>query len=168
MTAAAILMGDGIDCLQRAGIASLRVASTARGITALITLLLFAFTGMEAERSLALWRRNPSLDLAGAHWLHLRAADNARLRTTVAAIRRNCREVLTVPRMASFSLWSEVPMVEPKRIISGPEDIREEDVREVREHEGGCVLVSPNTYRFWREIRAPPTRTGCCGKLKRL
>ena len=42
-------------------------------------------------------------------------------------------------------------MVEPKRIASGPQDIREEEVREVREHEGGCVLVSPNTYLFWRK-----------------
>jgi len=152
ITAAAILMADGIDCLQRTEIASaLRLAPAARGITALIALLLFAFTGVEASRSLAEWRRNPSLDVAGAHWLHLPPADHARLRTTVAAIRRNCREVLTVPRMPSFSLWSEVPMVEPKRITSGPEDVREE-VREVREHEGGCVLVSPNTYLFWREI----------------
>jgi len=91
--------------------------------------------------------------VAGAHWLHLPPADQARLRTTVAAIRRNCREVLTVPRMPSFSLWSEVPMVEFRRIASGPEDVREEEVRELREHEGGCVLVSPNTYLFWREIR---------------
>ena len=44
-------------------------------------------------------------------------------------------------------------MVEPKRITSGPEDVREEEVREVREHEGGCVLVSTNTYLFWREKR---------------
>jgi hypothetical protein len=154
MTAAAILMADGIDCLQRAGIASaLRLAAAARGITALIVLLLFAFTGVEAARSLAEWRRNPSLEVAGAHWLHLPPADHARLHTTVAAISRNCQEVLTVPRMPSFSLWSEVPMVEPKRITSGPEDVREEEVRKVREHEGGCVLVSPNTYLFWREIR---------------
>jgi hypothetical protein len=54
--------------------------------------------------------------------------------------------------MASFSLWSEVPMVEPKRITLGREDIREEEVREVREHQGGCVLVSPTTYMLWREI----------------
>jgi hypothetical protein len=154
MTAAAILMGDGIDCLQRAGIAStFRVAPAARGVTALIGLLLFAFTGVEAARSLAEWRRNPSLDVAGAHWLHLPPADQARFRTTVAAISRNCREVLTVPRMPSFSLWSEVPMVEPKRIISGPEDIREEEVRAVLEHEGGCVLVSQNTYEFWRMMK---------------
>src|SRR5262249_50898143 len=110
-------------------------------------------TGVEASRSLAEWRRNPSLDVAGAHWLHLPPADQARLRTTVAAIRRNCRGVLTVPRMPSFSLWSEVQMVEPQRITSGPEDVREEEVREVREHEGGCVLVSLNTYLFWREKR---------------
>jgi hypothetical protein len=153
ITAAAILMGDGIECVQRAGIAStLRVAPAARRITALIALLLFAFTGAEAARSLAEWRRNPSLDLAGAHWLHVPLADHARLRTTVAAIGRNCREVLTVPRMPSFSLWSEVPMVEPKRIASGPQDIREEEVREVREHEGGCVLVSEWTYQFLREF----------------
>ena len=154
ITAAAILMGDGIDCVQRAGIAStLRVAPAARRVTALIGLLLFAFTGVEAARSLAEWRRNPSLDVATAHWLHVPQPDHARLRTTVAAISRNCREVLTVPRMPSFSLWSEVPMVEPKRIASGPQDIREEEVREVREHEGGCVLVSQNTYLFWREMR---------------
>jgi hypothetical protein len=153
MTTAAILMGDGIECLQRAGIAStLRVALAARGITTLIALLVFAFTGVEAGRSLAEWRRNPSLDLAGAHWLHLPPTDHARLRTTAVAINRNCREVLTVPRMPSFSLWSEVPMVEPKRIISGPQDIREKDVREVREHEGGCVLVSQSTDQFWREM----------------
>jgi hypothetical protein len=153
MTAAAILMADGIDCLQRAGVAStLRAAPAARGITGLIAFLLLAFTGVEAGRSLAEWRRNPSLDLAGAHWLHLPPADHARLRTTAAAISRNCRELLTVPRMPSFSLWSEVPMVELKRIISGPQDIREEDVREVREHEGGCVLVSQSTDLFWREM----------------
>jgi hypothetical protein len=150
MTAAAILMADGIDCLQRAGIAStLRLAPAARGITALIALLLFAFTGVDAARSLAEWRRNPSLDVAGAHWLHLPPTDDARLRTIVAAIRRNCQEVLTVPRMPSFSLWSEVQMVEPKRITSGSE----EDVREVREHEGRCVLVSPNAYLFWSQLR---------------
>jgi hypothetical protein len=155
MTAAAILMGDGIDCLERAGIAStFHVAPAARRVTALIGLLLFAFTGVEAARSLAQWRRNPSLDLAGAHWLHLPPADHARLRTTVAAISRDCREVLTVPRMPSFSLWSDVPMVEPKWITSGPEDIREEEVREIREHEGGCVLVSPRTYQFWRKFTA--------------
>jgi hypothetical protein len=155
MTAAAILMADGIDCLQRAGIGSaLRLAPAARGITALIALLLFAFTGVEASQSLAEWRRNPSLDVAGAHWLHLPPADQARLRTTVAAIRRNCRGVLTVPRMPSFSLWSEVQMVEPKRITAGPEDVREEEVREVREHAGGCVLVSEWTYQFWRATGA--------------
>jgi hypothetical protein len=109
--------------------------------------------GQEAARSLAEWRRNPALDVAGAHRLRLPPADQSRLHTTVAAIRRNCREVLTVPRMPSFSLWSEVPMVEPKRITSGREDIREEEVREVREHEGGCVLVSPTTYLLWRELR---------------
>jgi hypothetical protein len=43
-------------------------------------------------------------------------------------------------------------MVELKRITSGPDDIRVEDVREVREHEGGCVLVSQSTDRFWREM----------------
>jgi len=61
--------------------------------------------------------------------------------------------VLTVPRMPSFSLWSKVPMVEPKRITSSPEDIREEEVRDVREREGGCVLVSEWTYQFWRQMR---------------
>ena len=25
-------------------------------------------------------------------------------------------------------------------------------MREVREHEGGCVLVSPSTYLFWRKF----------------
>jgi hypothetical protein len=154
ITAAAILIADGIDCLQRAGITStLRVAPIARGITALIALLLFAFIGVEAAQSLAEWRRNPSLDLAGARWLHVPPAYHAQWRTTVAAMSRNCREVLTVPRMPSFSIWSEVPMVEPKRITSAPDDIREEEVREVREHEGGCVLVSQNTYLFWHEMR---------------
>jgi hypothetical protein len=156
ITAAAILIADGIDCLQRKGVTStLRVAPAACGITALIAVLLFAFIGVKAVRSLAEWRRNPSLDLAGAHWLRVPPAYHAQLRTTVAAISRNCREVLTVPRMPSFSLWSKVPIVEPKRITSGPDDIREEEVREVREHEGGCVLVSQNTYLFWHEMRGP-------------
>jgi hypothetical protein len=44
-------------------------------------------------------------------------------------------------------------MVEPKWIIFRPTDIREVDVRELREREGGCVLVSQNTYQFWREMR---------------
>jgi hypothetical protein len=150
MTAAAILMADGIDCLQAAGISSmLRVAPAVQRITALIALVMFAVTGVETVRSLTRWRRNPSLDVAGAHWLRLPTTDHVRLRATVAAINENCREVLTVPRMASFSFWSEVPMVEPKRITSGPEDIREEEVREIREYVGGCVLVSQNTYLFW-------------------
>jgi hypothetical protein len=119
----------------------------------MIAVVLFAFTGVEAARSLAEWRRNPSLDVAGAHWLHLPPADDARLRTTVAAISQNCRELLSVPRMPSYSLWSMVPMAEPKWITSGPEDIREEEVREIREHEGGCVLVSQDTYLFWRKIK---------------
>jgi hypothetical protein len=55
--------------------------------------------------------------------------------------------------MPSFSLWSEVRLVEPKRITSGPEDIRAEEVREVGEHERGCVLVSHDTYLFWRKIK---------------
>jgi hypothetical protein len=163
MTAAAILMGDGIECLQRAGMA----APAARRITALIALLLFAFTGVEAARCLAVWRRNPSLDLAGAHWLHLSPADDDRLRTTVAAIRRNCRELLTVPRMGSFSLWSEVPMIEPNRISSGPEDIREGEVREVGEHEGGCVLVSERTYQFWRDNKGATDADGLLPEIKR-
>jgi len=145
-------MGDGIDRLQRAGIAStLRVAPAARGITALIALWPLAFTGVEAGLS----QENGGELLAGPGWgaLASPAADRpCRLRTTAAAISRNCREVLTVPRMPSFSLWSEVPMVEPKRIISGAQDIREEDVREVREHEGACVLVSQSTDLFWREM----------------
>ena len=153
MTAAAILMADGIESLERAGIASsLRVAPAARAITAVIALMFFVFSGVEAALFVTKWRRNSSLDVAGARWLHLSPADHVRVRTTVEAISRNCREVLTVPRMPSFSLWSEVPMVEPKRMMAGPDDIREEEVREVREHEGGCVLVSEDTYLFWRKI----------------
>ena len=135
-------MDDGIDCLQRAGIAStLRVAPTARDITALIALLLFAFNRGGGSAVPGSMEAQP---LAGPGGGTL-AAPAAGRRRPVANDRSSDPKELPggADRVENgqFSLWSEAPMVKPKRISSGPEDIREGEVREVREHERGCVLA---------------------------
>jgi hypothetical protein len=151
MTAAAVLVADGLNRLEHEGIAFLlarRTAFIARSLIALLLVTLFAYTGAKAAQSWEQWNRNRALNLDGTHWLRLPPSEQDRLQATVAAISRNCHEVLTIPRMASFSLWSGVPLVE----AHSPDDISESELRDLRQRNQGCVLFSRDNYLFWREL----------------
>ncbi len=155
--AAAVLLADGIDCIDRAN-SGAQISRwkrvVARSIGPTLAILLFLFVGKHGRKEYIQWRGNQSVNLPGALWLRLPPAEVARLTVTTSELRSNCRTVLTIPGMYSFSLWSGVPPSEERRINSGlflwPNEILHNELPKVRNQNQGCVLVSKDLYSLFK------------------
>jgi len=153
ITAAGVLVADGLNLMEQEGITmflSWRTASIARSVTTLLLIGVFAHAGEMAVQSWKEWNRNRALNFVGTHWLRLPLGEQGELVATVTAISRNCQELLTIPRMPSFYLWSGIPMLQTHNIAAGSAEIRESELRDLRRRNHGCVLFSPSTYGIWR------------------
>jgi hypothetical protein len=156
--AAIVLLGDGINCIDRDGFglqlpSVIRIA--ARGTAPLLAFLLFLSVGKNAILYSRQWLDSPPVNLPGTQWLRLPPVENERLAVTVGELRRDCRTVLTIPGLYSYSLWSGVPPAEEKRINSWPflwpEEVQRNELPKLRHQNGGCVLVDRNMYQFFRQ-----------------
>jgi hypothetical protein len=159
MTAMAVLLADGMNLLVRVTqIGRLprlsNFAGRAVGIF-LASILVFSMGG-NALRNFRQWQREQPVNLPGARWLHLPTADVDQLTTIVSQLVRNCQNVMMMPGLYSFSLWSGVPPFEGKRFNSWvflwPEDVEEHEMRDIRENSHSCILVSGNIYKFFRKL----------------
>jgi hypothetical protein len=157
--AAAVLLADGMDCIDRAksvGQISRWARAVARPIGPALAILLFLFVGRSARRDYMQWRGGQPVNLPGTLWLRLPPAEAARLMVTTSELRSNCRAVLSIPGMYSFSLWSGVPPVEERRVNTGPylwpNEILQNELPKVRKQNRGCVLVSKNMYVFLKQF----------------
>jgi hypothetical protein len=159
MTAMAVLLADGMNLLVReTQIGRLprlsNFAGRAVGIF-LASILVFSMGG-NALGNFRQWHREQPVNLPGARWLHLPTADVDQLTTIVSQLVRNCQNVMMMPGLYSFSLWSGVPPFEGKRFNSWvflwPEDVEEHEMRDIRENSHSCILVSGNIYKFFREL----------------
>jgi hypothetical protein len=155
MTAAGVLLADGTNLLAKeVQIGRLPRLSGFAGQAAGILLAcgLFVSMGGTALQSLRQWQRDQPVNLPGANWLRLPVADGAVLTDIVEQLAHNCRRVLMIPGLYSFSLWSGVPPIEGKRFNTWPflwaNDVQTREMRDIRQNRYGCVLVSQNVYRF--------------------
>jgi hypothetical protein len=165
MTAAAVLVGDGMNCLADKGLPFRfwfrnRAARLVKAAAALLALYMFAWVGRSAFGIWTQWRHRGALNLPGTHWLRLPRAEEASFHAIVAEIDRNCQSVLTLPGLYSFSLWSGVPPSERMRVNSWPflwsDQLQETELRRVREENRGCVLVNRKVYYFFRSLAVSP------------
>lgn len=174
MTAAAVLLSDGIDCIARESgrVALPRLTGfVTAAIGTLLTIYLFAFVGGNALKGLRQWRNSPPLNLPGTHWLRLPPSETARLTITVRELTENCQTVLTIPGLYSFSLWSGVPPVEEKRIniwpFLWPDEVRKNELRNLRHRSQGCVLVSRDVFRFFKQFAVSPGNDELLSEIQR-
>lgn len=165
ITAAAVLVGDGLNSLAREvdrGALPRRIGLIASGAGTLLTLFLFAYLGESTWAHMQRWRAAPSLNLPGARWLHLPPAETARLTSTVAKITQNCQAVLYLPGLYSFWIWSGVPPVEEKRINTWPflwpDEVQKNELRSLGRRSQACVLVSRDVYGIFKGFAVNPGR----------
>jgi hypothetical protein len=163
ITAATVLLGDGVNCIEREGYMSRIQRPTrllVRGASPLLAILLILFGGANAVKRYRGWRGAQSLNLPGTHWLRLTPAEAVRLSATASQLSQNCRTVLEIPGMYSFSLWSGVPSIEEQPINTWPflwpDKIQKNELPKLRQQSQGCVLVSSDTYQFFKEMAVSP------------
>jgi hypothetical protein len=157
--AAAVLLADGMHCIDHANLGvqiSRWTRVVARPIGPALAILLFLFVGRNAKRDYIQWCGGQPVNLPGTLWLRLPPAEAARLMVTTSELRSNCRAVLSIPGMYSFSLWSGVPPVEERRVNTGPylwpNEILQNELPKVRNQNQGCVLVSKSEYSFLKQF----------------
>ena len=178
ITAAAVLVADGMDCLEQEGFPfpfplSLRKRPVflVRTVVAFLALGMFALEARAAIKSWSSWYRSNTLDLAGTHWVRLSPDDGALLQATVTEISRNCQNVLTLPGLYSFSLWSGVPPSETLRVNSWQflwsDELQRAELRKVRQQSHGCVLVDREMYTFFRNIAVSPGKDRLLPEIER-
>ena len=174
ITAAAVLLGDGMSCIDhesfREGIPRLtRIVS--KGIPPLLTILLILFGGTNAIMHYKRWCNAQPLNLKGTHWLRLPPAESIRLTTTVSELSHNCRSVLIVPGLYSFSLWSGVPPIEEKRVNTWPffwpREVQINELHKLQRMDHGCVLVSWTTYQFLKQMAISPGNDELLSEVQR-
>ena len=159
MVAAAVMLGDGLDCIDRENSAmplqqwSVRLA---RLSVLSLAVYLFLSVGADALTRYRRWQTSQSVDLPGAHWLRLPPAEAARLRDTVYQLNQNCNTVLMIPGMYSFSLLSRVQPIEDKRFNTWPflwpDEVENIEFPKLRQSDRGCVLISNNAYLFFKHF----------------
>lgn len=161
--AAAILLADGLDLIERqASAARLPQWSVAlaRSTALVLAVYLFLSVGTDALTRYRRWQSAQPLDLPGSHWMRLAPDETARLRDTVVQLNQNCKTVLMIPGMYSFSLWSEVPPIEDKRFNTWPflwpAEVEAKEIPKLRQSDRGCVLISQSTYRFFKNFAVAP------------
>lgn len=174
MIAAVVLLADGINCIQREslGIRLPRLTRVLAGGTAIfLAILLFLYGGRHAKLRLDEWRSAEPVNLPGTHWLRLPPSDTTRLTVTVSGLSQNCREVLMLPGLYSFSVWSGVPPMESTRINSWPfllpDKVREEALPKLQQRDHECVLVSDKMYRFFRRWAVSPGNDEFLSEIER-
>ena len=157
IAAAAVILADGINSINHRSyeIRLSRVTSlVARGAGPVIAIALFLIVGKNAVSGYQRWLGAEPVNLPGAHWLRLSQEHNARLAATVNELSRECRTVMTIPGLYSYSLWSGVPPAEEKQInswpILWPREVQENELPRLRRQDGGCVLVDREVYQFFR------------------
>jgi hypothetical protein len=163
MIAAAVILADGLDCIERESFA-VRLPqwslALARSTAPVLAAVLFLWVGTDALTRYRRWQTAPSLNLPGAHWLRLPPDETARSRDVVHDLNLDCKSVLMIPGMYSFSLWSGVPPIEEKRFNTWPflwpDDVQNKEIPKLRQSDGGCVLISQSTYRFFKDFAVKP------------
>ncbi len=171
ITAAAVLLADGANCIDRESLRThlprlTRVVAGATGT--LLAICLFLFVGGSALLRYRQWRGAQPVNLPGTHWLRLPPMETARLTVTVSELSRNCQAVLTLPGLYSFSLWSGVPPVEEKRMnLWRPDEVQKNELPKVRQQNRGCVLVSRDMYRFFRDFAVSPGNDELLSEVQR-
>jgi hypothetical protein len=163
ITAAAVLLADGTNCIDnetfRMQFPRLTWIS-AGGTGTLLATLLFLFVGGIAILRYQQWRAAQPVNLPGTRWLRLPPMEADRLTVPVSELRRDCRVVLLVPGLYSYSLWSGVPPIEQKQINSWPflwpDEVRKNELSRLRQQNRGCVLVSRDAYGSYRRLAVSP------------
>ena len=174
ITAAAVLLADGINCIDRETFRMQFPRLTwisAGGTGTLLATLLFLFVGGIAIQRYQQWRGAQPVNLPGTHWLRLPLMEADRLTVTVSELRRDCRMVLMVPGLYSYSLWSGVPPIEQKPINAWPflwpDEVQKNELPKLRQQNRGCVLVSWDRYRFFRRLAVSPGNDGLLSEIQR-
>jgi hypothetical protein len=174
ITAAAVLLADGTNCIDRETFRMQFPRLTwisAGGTGTLLATLLFLFVGGMAILRYQQWRDAQPVNLPGTHWLRLPLTEADRLTVTVSELRRNCRVVLLVPGLYSYSLWSGVPPIEQKQINNWPflwpDEVQKNELPKLRQQNRGCVLVSRDWYRFFRGFAVSPGNDGLLFEIQR-
>jgi hypothetical protein len=156
MTAAVVLLADGINLLAAGNKSRVWGEFAPAAVQTVLIAGVFLFAGLRTGTVVRDWSRGWPVNLPGAHLLRLPANDARRFTAAVTQLSRNCRTVLTLPGLYSFSIWSGVPPVEDKRIngwpFLWPEEVEKEALPKVRGTAQGCVLVDRKEYEFFKSL----------------
>jgi hypothetical protein len=174
ITAAAVLLADGINCIDHESLADGSPSLPriiAGGVAPLLVILLILFGGVNAKIRFSRWCNAQPVNLSGTHWLRLPPVERSRLTTTVSEVSQNCRAILIVPGLYSFSLWSGVPSSEDKRVNTWPffwsKEIQRNELLKLQRQDQGCVLVSWTEYQFLKEMAVSPGHDELLSEIQR-
>ena len=159
-TAAAVLIADGMQAVSKES-AKLGIRYPALlndAVTVGLVVILSMATAIDATRVWTRWRSLEAVNLPGTSWLRLPPAEATRLTYMTDQIAANCRTLLSVPGLYSFSLWSGVSPIEQRRFTSWPftwgNDVLRHEFRDLQK--GGCALVSEKSYGLFRGFTTVP------------
>jgi len=158
IAAAAVMLADGINSISHRVYRTRlsRVTSlVARAAGPVLAVALFLIVGGSAKYFYRQWLAAEPVNLPGTHWVRLRPEEKAHFTDAVSELGRECRTVMTIPGLYSYSLWSGVPPAEEKQINSWPflwpREVQENELPRLRRQDGGCVLVDRDVYQFFRK-----------------
>ncbi|HUY73052.1 MAG TPA: hypothetical protein VMW11_00915 [Candidatus Dormibacteraeota bacterium] len=157
----AIILNDGISQLRRAG----REASPPRRfqgvwVAPMTTLLSIAAYGLFGYYATAAYAAEAPLGLPGAGLIRVPPQQGVALRTTVAAISRECSEFITYPGMVSFYVWTGQQQPSPRLYglwmftLDGAQ--QQAVVQELAGKQRLCVVKDQAVIDFWSEGRSVP------------
>jgi hypothetical protein len=120
----------------------------------------------DVEDGSAVWEfiTYPASHLNGAHFLHLAPDRELTYGFLVASVKRNCDVLFTLPGMASFNFWSDVPPPNGWNLtawMKGLDSGRQQRILEILlAHPRSCVIQNSDLIRFWQtteaQVRALP------------
>jgi hypothetical protein len=112
--------------------------------------------------ALSAYRSDSQLDLPGAAFVRLPAPQVNQLRSTVAAIKRDCSSFITYPGMNSFYFWTaqQPPTQGTSEVWMFVLDDEQQKsiVGQLQGRERLCVVKNQRVIDFWKQGRQVPSR----------
>jgi hypothetical protein len=150
-----VMIADGITGL-RATLVTKRVneVRSSFGLDTLVgSALLIVLAGLSIH--LSTYNQFPPVPtkLRGSNWLHRPSAQVANYESLVQNVSANCSVLFTMPGMASFNMWSEVPTPNGWNLTAWmngfPAERQAEILGLVKADPRSCAIVNPAIVHFW-------------------
>jgi hypothetical protein len=155
----AVILSDGMRQLERAGLRSLRWATSAAPATLLVNVQVLLLVAYLAAAG---FFTGTPLGLPGAGSVRLQAQDASDLRSLVQAIDRDCSEFITLPGMNSLYFWTgQKPPTSVRSeiwMITFDDTSQQSLVEQLQGMPHLCVVKNEQVIEFWTHGAAVPDR----------